>query len=54
MADQPGEKAADGRLKDAIGTFEKVAKDAFAKNKESKKNGQKKHATRHKRVNRYL
>ena len=52
VADQPGEKAADGRLKDAIGTFEKVAKDAFEKNKESKKN--KKHATRHKIVRRYL
>ena len=37
VADQPGEKAADGRLKDAIGTFEKVAKDAFEKNKASKK-----------------
>ena len=52
MADQPGEKAADGRLKDAIGTFENVAKDAFEKNKESKKN--KKHAVRHKTVRRYL
>ena len=52
VADQPGEQAADGRLKDAIGTFEKVAKDAFEKNKESKKN--KKHAVRHKVVRRYL
>ena len=52
VADQPGEKAADGRLKDAIGTFEKVAKDAFEKSKESKKN--KKHAVRHKVVRRYL
>ena len=53
VADQPGEKAADGRLKDAIGTFEKVAKDAFEKNKESKKKD-KKHAVRHKVVRRYL
>ena len=51
MADQAGEKAADGRLKDAIGTFEKVAR-MPSRRPRVKKN--KKHAVRHKVVRRYL